>query len=1412
MAINSFFNIIVGTKGEAKVDGMRKSVKGLTTSLNNNSTAAKRATKEIKRYKDVFKGSVLANLVSNASRAIQSLSRNALQSSLDFEQAVANVNSIKKIDVSQVTKKISELSAEIGQSASSLADGLYDIFSNLDATQKQGLKLLKTYSKGAIAAGTDAKTFGKAISGVLNAYKKDFSEATKVTDVFFNVVKRGGATGEQLARELARVTQPAKNLGISFEQLGGLIAGVTREGEMANVSINNLANFLRKLPIGDARKQLTKLGIALNDGAGNFRSVFDILTDLKKILDTLSDEKRVALIAKIFPDQQAQQALTNLLSQLDHSKNVALENAKAIGEMDAAFSIMSKTGTVALNKLKQSFNLFLKTFADWTIQSELGIRTINFLSKTFSKYSRTVVSLTGTLVSLTIAVKSLTIAAGLAKLGAALKGALALVISLRSAITGLRITTIATAATLTTVTGGLFALVGVIGALITAVIGVHYWFKDYNKVVGESTEQTVKTATESAKLITEYEKTIKILEQLEGKTLDYITKNKELAGLYGQLDDPTKARIKQLSDEKKSYKELTAEVQKLIDKERERFTQKIALIGDDMRENAKKILDQRTELEMTRAELKKAESDLKIEEKIRKSFESTKGKSAIQDTLWSMRGVLSITGQESEDSLRKRVKRLRRQENTQYEAVNKLEQVDQRTLALKRQAYRVLQANGKLTDAQKTLLGIPIIKKSGGGGGGGDGGGTGNTGLKEVKDQIKRITQADLRKLLETELPIGIGSGRRKVRGTGLENVEKPILEPLPEAPEMALVVQLYLEQKKQLEDLGEEYNAKQELFSHRLFRRHAQDLQVLGDKLKLQTEIFNLENKIATQGGNAAERYQKAWLNAIYQIRDANIKAVESQIEANVKLSDQMNFHSEQVRASVLGHLASQKSLSQAVSTDIIGLYDRLAKRSDELLGSLGKIPILGAVVRTVSRRGLTNLTRGLMDAFLPPSISAMLEPANNNPISTPIVEQVKVSNTLLGNIYNALTGRSAPGVPAAANFFRSPSPGGGGLGGLFATLGAAGGAAHLAKFLPPNFNPNAGGAFGGGLGGWSGFNFNPKSIWKGFKNFFTGKNFKPGTLLGDLGAVGRGGLLGTMLGGLIGGGVGRTISTIGGAAAAGSMLGGPIGGIAGGILGGIIGIFTRGRRRRRDERTRNAAMIKTLRMLNRIKTLINQIPPGMDLDTAASRARAIEQEYFSAMGGLGDGKTRRIALKDGRERVTPLVQQILQDIERIRAEVQAREANRKEVASKFTGQFAKGGFISGDSLALYRGFKRRNGMLGGVWTGRDYLPSLLADEEMVINKPQIDRIRSLAGFDVFKHANIPNYKPKQTEAPRYFASGVNIGNNIGRAQSESRAQVNLGDIVINLNGKRIKDAEIESIAIGGVLKYQKSKGRIIS
>src|SRR5207237_647998 len=81
---------------------------------------------------------------------------------------------------------------------------------------------------------------------------------------------------------------------------------------------------------------------------------------------------------------------------------------------------------------------------------------------------------------------------------------------------------------------------------------------------------------------------------------------------------------------------------------------------------------------------------------------------------------------------------------------------------------------------------------------------------------------------------------------------------------------------------------------------------------------------------------------------------------------------------------------------------------------------------------------------------------------------------------------------------------------------------------------------------------------------------------------------------------------------------------------------------------------------------------------------------------------------------------------------------------------EFASGVFISPE-------FRRRNGFLGGTFTGRDTLPSMLAPGEMVLNPSQISRVISAAGFDAFKHAGIPGYAAGTFVAPSFTIPVMN-------------------------------------------------------
>lgn len=286
----------------------------------------------------------------------------ASKKAAELQTAVTRISTIApEIDVSKVSAQLSAMSTRVAQTSTQFAASLNNIFSSIETNQADALRLTEQFGKGAVAATTDAETFGTALLGVLNAYGLSVDQATHLSDVFFNTINKGVITGDQLAHGLGQVTQQAKLAGVSFDELGALIAGITREGGTAETNITNLQNALNKIVTKDVQDGLRELGIATSNADGSFRSLIPVLGDLKTKLDSLSAGDRTRVLQDLFPDTQARAGIATLLSQLDTITAVLADNANAAGVADAAYAKMGNTAEAKAAILK---NTLLATLTD----------------------------------------------------------------------------------------------------------------------------------------------------------------------------------------------------------------------------------------------------------------------------------------------------------------------------------------------------------------------------------------------------------------------------------------------------------------------------------------------------------------------------------------------------------------------------------------------------------------------------------------------------------------------------------------------------------------------------------------------------------------------------------------------------------------------------------------------------------------------------------------------------------------------------------------------------------------------------------------------------------------------------------------------------------------------------------------
>lgn len=379
------------------------------------------------------------------------------------------------------------------------------------------------------------------------------------------------------------------------------------------------------------------------------------------------------------------------------------------------------------------------------------------------------------------------------------------------------------------------------------------------------------------------------------------------------------------------------------------------------------------------------------------------------------------------------------------------------------------------------------------------------------------------------------------------------------------------------------------------------------------------------------------------------------------------------------------------------------------------------------------------------------------NNPVARPIVDKLDETNKILRGIAVG----SGGGAPSTAS-----GSGGGIIGKILGAFGIGGGPGGT-----PQFNPDGTISYDGssqiqntiGLRGGGTYSTG-RSIWSqifGAGGIFGDKGF--GNNVGTYGAIGGlasivGGMLGGRVGGLISGagsglGMGAQIGSLFGPG--GTAIGAAVGAVAGGLIGLLSNLFGRNAQRRRDEQTRNQGMLDAQAAIkSQFDALSTQVRFGqIDPASAITRGTAIgdqvRAQYLQMANSLQDSKTRRIAIADV-SRVDSLIAQKMAELRGLTEVAQGSADRMKRILPEFAGGH------------YFADFFRPNGLLPGMFDGRDDILAKISRGEMVLNPSQIANVRRAAGFDVFAGAGIPNY-PKANPSSHLATGGIVGGSGLG-------------------------------------------------
>ena len=259
--------------------------------------------------------------------------------------------------IADFTADIRRLSVEFGEATTTLSKGLYDILS-AGFAPAQAMEMLAVTTRAAKAGMADAASATAAIIAVLNAYGLAAENAAYVSDVLFTTVRYGVLTFGELAGHIGLVASTAAQAGVSMEEMGAVLAIITRGGvetSHAVVALNNiLKSFLMPTGAGaDFAKKLKAAGLNFELSVKALREI-GLVGVFKQIADLPTEA-----LAQLFPTIRAARGVFAMKSGWKSLLEIVEKFYEPLGATERAMKEIRKSFGFLVDRVKQAGALIL---------------------------------------------------------------------------------------------------------------------------------------------------------------------------------------------------------------------------------------------------------------------------------------------------------------------------------------------------------------------------------------------------------------------------------------------------------------------------------------------------------------------------------------------------------------------------------------------------------------------------------------------------------------------------------------------------------------------------------------------------------------------------------------------------------------------------------------------------------------------------------------------------------------------------------------------------------------------------------------------------------------------------------------------------------------------------------------------
>jgi TP901 family phage tail tape measure protein len=249
------------------------------------------------------------------------------------------------------------------QASSDMSAALYDIYSTLNVTGKQGIPILQQINKAATAGALTAKDAGSGLLSILSNFKQipqTAAGAQKAFNTMFAAVRFGRVTMDQFATSLQTTAPAAKLAGQSLGSMAGTVAFLSRSLGANKASVG-YARLVEVLSGPQMQEGLKKVGVNIDTQSGKLKNLDQVIQILVKRFPYLSQGGLKAInffkdIGGIQSTIQARRAFATLVKDVGGYRMVLGKTVHDHNEFRKSYAVMAQSlgvqWAVFLNTLK----------------------------------------------------------------------------------------------------------------------------------------------------------------------------------------------------------------------------------------------------------------------------------------------------------------------------------------------------------------------------------------------------------------------------------------------------------------------------------------------------------------------------------------------------------------------------------------------------------------------------------------------------------------------------------------------------------------------------------------------------------------------------------------------------------------------------------------------------------------------------------------------------------------------------------------------------------------------------------------------------------------------------------------------------------------------------------------------------